>query len=197
MPKDIKWKIPLIAIVIAIALYAIYPPFEKPIKKERIKEINGKVVERETVESSWVGFFVSNPIVTETILNESTDDSGSKTVEKIAEYKARGQIKLGLDLKGGSELLYEVRVNKNEDRPGLTKEIIAVLQKRIDPKGILEYRIQEQGSHRILIQVPGATQSEITAFKKRLTRLGKLEFRLAATRDSDEYRKAFFLSPVA
>ncbi|MGR3176626.1 MAG: protein translocase subunit SecD [Candidatus Anammoxibacter sp.] len=190
MPKDIKWKIPLIVIVIAIALYAIYPPFDKPIKKERIKEINGKVVERTTIESSWVGFFVSNPIVTETILSESTDDSGIKTVEKIAEYTARGQIKLGLDLKGGSELLYGVRVNKNEDRPGITKEIIAVLQKRIDPNGILEYRIQEQGSHRILIQVPGATQSEITAFKKRLTRLGKLEFRLAATRDSDEYRRA-------
>ncbi|MGR3218421.1 MAG: protein translocase subunit SecD [Candidatus Anammoxibacter sp.] len=190
MPKDIKWKIPLIVAVIAIALYAIYPPFEKPIKTERIKEINGKVVEREIVESSWVRFLVSNPTVTETILSESTDDAGVTTVEKIVEYKARGQIKLGLDLKGGSELLYEVRVNKNEDRPGLTKEIIQVLQKRIDPNGILEYRIQEQGHHRILIQVPGATQSEITAFKKRLTRLGKLEFRLAATRDSDEYRRA-------
>lgn len=190
MPKDIRWKIPLIVIVTAIAIFALYPPFEKTIKKERVKEVDGKVVEREVVESNLVGFFVSNPIVNETILNESTDKSGSKIVEKIAEYKARGQIKLGLDLKGGSELLYEVRVNKNEDRPGITKEIIEVLKKRIDPKGILEYRIQEQGSHRILIQVPGATRSEIGAFKKRLTKLGKLEFRLAATSDSSEYKAA-------
>ena len=190
MPKDIKWKIPLIVIVIGIALYAIYPPFGKTIKKERIKEVDGKVVERDIIDKHWVNFLVSNPIINETVLNESIDDSGAKTVEKIAEYKARGQVKLGLDLKGGSELLYEVRVNKKEDRPGITKEIIEVLKKRIDPKGILEYRIQEQGSHRILLQVPGATKSEIEALKRRLTRLGKLEFRLAATSDSKEYKDA-------
>ncbi len=190
MPREIRWKIPLIVIIIAIAILAIYPPFEKPFKKERIKEVDGKVVEREIIDRKWVGFFVSNPIVTETVLNETADSSGSKTVEKIAEYKARGQVKLGLDLKGGSELLYGVRVNKNEDRVGLTKEIIEVLKKRIDPQGILEYRIQEQGSHRILIQVPGATRSEIEALKQRLTRLGKLEFRLAAPGESSEYKAA-------
>ncbi len=190
MPKDIRWKIPLIIIVIAIAIFALYPPFEKPIKKERIREVGGKVVKRETIEKNWVSSLVSNPIVTETVLNRSTDESGAEVVEKIAEYKARGQIKLGLDLKGGSELLYEVRVNKKEDRAGLTKEIIEVLKKRIDPKGILEYRIQEQGSHRILIQIPGATRGEIEAFKQRLTRLGKLEFRLAAARESSEYQAA-------
>ncbi len=190
MPRDIRWKIPLIVIVIGIALFAIYPPFEKAIKKEKIKEVDGKVVQRDVVESNWTSFFVSNPIVSETILNESTDSSGSKVVEKVAEYRARGQIKLGLDLKGGSELLYAVRVNKKENRPGLTKEIIEVLKKRIDPKGILEYRIQEQGNNRILIQVPGATKAEIEAFKSRLTKLGKLEFRLAATPDSSEYKTA-------
>lgn len=190
MPRDIRWKIPLIVVTIAIAIYALYPPFEKPVSKERIKEVDGKVVGREVVESSWVKFLVSNPTVTETILNESTDASGAKVVEKLAEYKARGQIKLGLDLKGGSELLYEVRVNAREDRPGLTTEIIEVLKKRIDPQGILEYRIQEQGSHRILIQIPGATKSDIEAFKKRLTRLGKLEFKLAASMESPEYKRA-------
>ncbi len=190
MPREIRWKIPLIVIVIAIAIMAIYPPFEKPFKKERIKEVDGKVVEREIIDRKWVGFFVSNPVITETVLNETTDSAGSKTVEKVAEYKARGQVKLGLDLKGGSELLYGVRVNKNEDRTGLTKEIIEVLKKRIDPQGILEYRIQEQGSHRILIQVPGATRSEIEALKLRLTRLGKLEFRLAAPGESSEYKAA-------
>lgn len=190
MQKDIRWKIPLIVIVIAIAIFAIYPPFDKTIRKERIKEIDGKVVSRETIDKNWTDFFVTNPIISETILNETTDSSGSKVVEKTAEYKARGQVKLGLDLKGGSELLYKVRVNKKEDRSGLTKEIIEVLKKRIDPKGILEYRIQEQGSHRILIQVPGAAKLEIEALKDRLTRLGILEFKLAASKDSSEYLSA-------
>lgn len=187
MPKNIRWKIPLIAIAIAIALFALYPPFEKPIKKERIKEINGKVVQKETIEKKWVSLFVKNPIVNETILNKTVDESGGETVEKIVEYRARGQVKLGLDLRGGSELLYKIRVIEKEDRPGITKDVIEVLKKRIDPKGILEYRIQEQGSHRILIQVPGAVRSDVESLKQRLTRLGKLEFRLAAPKDSSEY----------
>lgn len=190
MPKNIRWKIPLIAIAIAIALFALYPPFEKPIKKERIKEINGKVVQKETIEKKWVALFVKNPIVNETILNKTIDESGAETVEKIVEYRARGQVKLGLDLRGGSELLYKVLVREKEDRLGITKDVIEVLKKRIDPKGIMEYRIQEQGSHRILIQVPGAVKSDIESLKQRLTRLGKLEFRLAAPKESSEYIEA-------
>ena len=94
---------------------------------------------------------------------------------------SKGKIKLGLDLKGGSELLYKVSVDEREDRSGITSEIIEVLKKRIDPQGVIEYRIQESGSRRILIQVPGATRTEIEGLKNRITRLGKLEFRLGAS----------------
>ncbi|MBM4044500.1 MAG: protein translocase subunit SecD, partial [Planctomycetes bacterium] len=60
-------------------------------------------------------------------------------------------------------------------------EVIQILEKRIDPQGVMEYRIQEHGQKRILIQVPGATKVEIDRLKERITRLGKLEFRLATT----------------
>ena len=43
---------------------------------------------------------------------------------------------------------------------------------------------------RILIQVPGATKSETESLKKRITRLGKLEFRIAAPPDSTEHSDA-------
>src|SRR3989338_4996125 len=190
MVKSLRWKIPLIIVVIAIGIMVIYPPSEKVLKRENVREIDGKVVERDTIEKSWAGAFVTNPIVRETIISEEIDKDGRKITNKAVEYISKGKIKLGLDLKGGSELLYKVRVDEKEDHPGITGEIIEVLKKRIDPKGIIEYRIQEQGSHRILIQVPGATRAEAEALKNRITRLCKLEFRLAASTDSPEYKEA-------
>jgi len=190
MTKNLRWKIPLIAVIIAIGIMILYPPAEKVLKRESVKEIDGKVVERTTLEKSWTNFFITNPVIRETIVSEETDKDGKQVRNKTVEYTSKGKIKLGLDLKGGSELLYRVRVDEREDHPGITKEIIEVLKKRIDPQGVIEYRIQEHGSHRILIQVPGATKTEIEALKNRITRLGKLEFRLAASSDSPEYKDA-------
>lgn len=190
MTKNLRWRIPLIIIVIAIGTMILYPPSEKVLKREQVKEIDGKVVDRTILEKSWARVFVTNPTIRETVVHEEVNKDGKKVSTKTVEYVSKGKIKLGLDLKGGSELLYKVRVEEKEDRPGITNEIIEVLKKRIDPQGVIEYRIQEQGSHRILIQVPGATRAEVEGLKNRITRLGKLEFRLGASPDSPEYKDA-------
>ncbi|MBV6518118.1 MAG: hypothetical protein DCC43_05950 [Candidatus Brocadia sp.] len=190
MTKNLRWRIPIIAVVIALGTMILYPPSEKILKKEQVKEIDGKVVERTAIEKSWTRFFITNPVIRETIVSEETDKDGKNIRNKVVEHVSKGKIKLGLDLKGGSELLYKVRVDEREERPGITSEVIEVLKKRIDPQGVIEYRIQEHGSHRILIQVPGATRTEIEGLKTRITRLGKLEFRLAASSDSPEYKEA-------
>lgn len=191
MPKgSYRWKISLIAVTIATALFALYPPADKVMRVDRIKEIDGKVVERETIRKSSMSFLMGHPIRKEVIVKEETNAEGKKVTEKVIEEIARGRIKLGLDLRGGSELIYKVRVPAGEDRPGITQDVIDVLKKRIDPRGIMEYRIQEQGFHRILIQVPGASHYEIEQLKNRIVRLGKLEFRLGAPRDSVEYKEA-------
>lgn len=191
MTKEIyRWKMPLIAVLIATALFVLYPPSNKVMRVQRIKEIDGQVVEQEIVKESWLAFLMGQPIRKEVIVREEVGADGKKVTEKVVEEMARGRVKLGLDLRGGSELTYKVRVSPGEDRPGMTQEVIDVLKKRIDPRGIMEYRIQEQGFHRILIQVPGATHSETEALKERIVRLGKLEFRIAASRDSKEYRDA-------
>jgi protein-export membrane protein SecD/preprotein translocase SecF subunit len=190
MSMNLKWKIPLIAILIAIAIMALYPPADAPIKTEKITEINGKVVDRTIIKDSLFSFLFKSPIINETILKKETNEKGETEIQKNVEYIARGQIKLGLDLRGGSELLYKIKAEEGELHPGLTDEIIALLEKRIDPQGVLEYRLQQQGMRRILIQVPGATKSETESLKKRITRLGKLEFRIAAPPDSTEHSDA-------
>ena len=190
MPRNLRWKIPLIVVLIAIAIMALYPVADKPIKSENITEINGKVVDRTIIDDSFFGFLFQSPIKKETIVKKETNEKGETVIHKKVDYIAKGQIKLGLDLRGGSELLYKIKVDESEQRPGLTDEIIALLEKRIDPQGVLEYRLQQQGMRRILIQVPGATKSETESLKKRITRLGKLEFRLAAAPDSSEFSDA-------
>jgi protein-export membrane protein SecD/preprotein translocase SecF subunit len=191
MPKEIlRWKMPLIVIMIALSLLLLYPTTDKVVKREKVKEVEGQVVERSTLEEAWFASSFRDRTVREVILKEETTPEGKRVREKVVEYSARGKVKLGLDLRGGSELLYRVRVEPGEERPRLTQEVIDILKKRIDPKGIMEYRIQEQGPHRILIQVPGATKAEIDALKDRIVRLGKLEFRLAAAKGSTEYQEA-------
>ena len=190
MSKNFRWKIPLIVVLIAIAIMALYPVADKPIKSENITEINGKVIDRTIIDDSFLSFLFTSPIKQETIVKKETNEKGENVIHKKIDYIAKGQIKLGLDLRGGSELLYKIKVDEAEQRPGLTDEIIALLEKRIDPQGVLEYRLQQQGMRRILIQVPGATKSDIESLKKRITRLGKLEFRLAAPPDSSEYNDA-------
>ena len=190
MSKNFRWKIPLIVVLIAIAIMALYPVADKPIKSENITEINGKVIDRTIIDDSFFSFLFKSPIIKENVVKQETNEKGETVIHKKVDYLAKGQIKLGLDLRGGSELLYKIKVDESEQRPGLTDEIIALLEKRIDPQGVLEYRLQQQGMRRILIQVPGATKSDIESLKKRITRLGKLEFRLAAPPDSTEYNDA-------
>ena len=44
MTKNLKWRIPLIAVVIAIGTMILYPPAEKILKREHVKEVDGKII---------------------------------------------------------------------------------------------------------------------------------------------------------
>jgi protein-export membrane protein SecD/preprotein translocase SecF subunit len=100
------------------------------------------------------------------------------------------RLRLGLDLKGGTELLYRINVETvpAQQRTGITATTISVLEKRLSDlmsqlRGTSEMRIQEQGSYRILIQVPGADAAEVARIKNAIQNSGRLEFRMV---DSDE-----------
>lgn len=101
-------------------------------------------------------------------------------------------IRLGLDLKGGTELLYRINVETvpPDQRAGITATTISVLDKRLSDRlsqlrGTSEMRIQEQGSYRILIQVPGADAAEVASIKSTIQSSGRLEFRLVNDDDND------------
>ena len=84
---------------------------------------------------------------------------------------AAGKIKLGLDLQGGTSFLVEMDTTKlantNETSSALS-QAIEVLRKRIDRFGVAEPVIQSAGGNRILIQLPGLSQSDKDSAKSQI-----------------------------
>jgi len=67
-------------------------------------------------------------------------------------------LRLGLDLKGGSQLLYEADLSKKSS--SITDEeamsaVISKIQRRVNEYGVAEPVIQKEGTNRILVQLPG------------------------------------------
>jgi preprotein translocase subunit SecD len=85
-------------------------------------------------------------------------------------------IRLGLDLKGGFDVLYEVQ--DSPDSKVTMEGLIATknaIEKRIDAAGVAEPNLQIEGQNRIRIQLAGVfDQAEA---KKMLTQTPKLEFK--------------------
>lgn len=72
------------------------------------------------------------------------------------------RIKLGLDLKGGFEVLYEVSALKEGQK--INEEVVgnaaAALSKRVNALGVSEPTIQVEGSNRIRVQLAGVNKPE-------------------------------------
>ena len=87
-------------------------------------------------------------------------------------------IPLGLDLRGGSELLYRIKHEDlaAEDREGITQRTIDVIRRRIDPQGNKEILMRAQGKHRFYLQLPGMGQDEARRIEDLIRRAGKLRF---------------------
>lgn len=94
------------------------------------------------------------------------------------------KLKLGIDLSGGTILVYEV-VQENLPSNFNMDELIAALKQRADPQGVKETPIRKIGSNRIEIILPQASNEEVEEVKKMLTDVGSLEFRILANRKHD------------
>lgn len=71
-------------------------------------------------------------------------------------YPPQKKLKLGLDLAGGTQLIYQVDVPADQDAPQVLEQVIATLRKRIDPNGVMNLIWRPVAGNRIEIQVPEA-----------------------------------------
>jgi SecD/SecF fusion protein len=84
-------------------------------------------------------------------------------------------LNLGLDLKGGTSLLYEVNTAGAPNPEEVIKQTIAVLSKRVDPTGTKNLIWRVETGSRIEIQIPQAPPEAKQAREKLDDLMGKLE----------------------
>jgi SecD/SecF fusion protein len=90
----------------------------------------------------------------------------------------RKGFQLGLDLKGGSHLVYEADLSKKDPTQTDAQVMEGILQKierRADAYGVTEPIVQRQGNNRILVQLPGV--KDIDEALKLIGQTAQLDFR--------------------
>src|SRR4051794_1240310 len=101
-----------------------------------------------------------------------------------AAWPPREKLKLGIDLSGGTILVYEV---KPGNRPDFNlDDLVGALKKRVNPEGVQDIPIRKVGSNRIEIILPNAEAAEVDEVKRRMTDVGSLEFRILASMKKDK-----------
>lgn len=93
-------------------------------------------------------------------------------------------VKLGIDLQGGTELVYQLDVGAqaptSSGTPGgeIAETVKTIIQQRLDSYGLKELSIATQGYDRLVIQIPGV--SDVPGIKKQIEEAGIMEFMLEA-----------------
>ena len=95
-----------------------------------------------------------------------------------------GKVKLGLDLRGGTQFVVQVKPKLDEkgqplsiDESQLT-QAMEIMRRRVDKFGVAEPMIQTAGEDKIIIQVPGLSQADRDDARQTISQVAKLEFRL-------------------
>ncbi len=93
---------------------------------------------------------------------------------------------LGLDLKGGTQMLLRLDYNRNEmdasEMNEATQQATDILTKRINQYGLTQPRIQKTGLDKILVQIPGLDPNRLDRVKSILKTTGNLKFYLVASK---------------
>jgi len=95
-----------------------------------------------------------------------------------SERFGRHGMQLGLDLKGGSHLVYEADLSKKDPSQSDADAMAGVIQKierRVNEYGVTEPLIQQLGTDRILVQLPGVR--DINEAIRLLGQTAQLDFR--------------------
>ncbi len=92
------------------------------------------------------------------------------------------KIKPGLDLRGGTQFLLELAGSTGQ---GTLDQAVEVIRKRVDSVGVAEPVIQPVGQNRIIVQIPGVSETDKASYRRQLERVAKLEFTLVHERNDE------------
>ena len=91
------------------------------------------------------------------------------------------KIKLGLDLKGGTLLVYRLDLSSIQmgDQSSVADEVKKVVYQRLDKYGLKEIEVRRVGHDRIQVAIPSVSPDEIKALKDQISKAGNLTLHLA------------------
>jgi len=118
----------------------------------------------------------------------------SKLPLVITSLFPRSKITLGLDLKGGIDLVYQVDLNSIQENDSITDAVsrsVEIIRNRIDMYGIAEPSIKAQEGNRIRIQLPGVKDPE--RVKQLIQNTAMLQFHMV----KDQALTAAQLEPIS
>jgi SecD/SecF fusion protein len=96
-------------------------------------------------------------------------------------------LKLGIDLSGGTILVYQVKEG-TQTSGNTMDELVSSLQKRVNPEGVADIPIRKVGNNRLEIILANAQVEEVDRLKRKITDVGALEFRILANQKKDGER---------
>jgi SecD/SecF fusion protein len=97
------------------------------------------------------------------------------------------RLELGIDLKGGTELVFKFDFTDiTAPKAETLKTAIDIIQQRIDGYGMKDIQIQPIGEDRFAVQISATDRDKVDAVKDIITQLGKLEFRITVDRSRSE-----------
>ncbi len=114
-----------------------------------------------------------------------------ETLRKKVIGRDNTKIKLGTDLAGGFEILYEVLPVKADQEASVDEGTLDIIRDRINNSGLTGNTVQTVGKNRILIQVPGYNRNEVERVKNIIKKRGHLGFRLVSGKNNirDDFEK--------
>ena len=101
-------------------------------------------------------------------------------VYSLGDYQT--SIKKGIDLEGGSELLYEIPLENvpASQRSSVASDVKDVISARFDSFGLKEISVAISGNNRLLIQLPGSDNDALERLKGQIERAGQLNIHLVS-----------------
>src|ERR1043165_4383086 len=214
MNRNNKFRWALVVFLTAWAIYSFYPPTGRPLIEVFTEQASNKdtnftaIVERARKESTSNQYLaLQTAIGTNDVskyfpgIKAATPADYTRAVLNKVQRAAAGKVRLGLDLQGGTSFLVGVDTSKatstnavNVDRGAVLEQAIEVLRKRVDKFGVAEPILQPQGDNRILIQLPGLSESDINIARETIEKAAYLEFRLVHP-ESDQLIKEGLTAP--
>ncbi|MBI5757145.1 MAG: protein translocase subunit SecD [Planctomycetales bacterium] len=200
--KDLSFKIGLVLcmIVLAVAPF-VWRMFET--EQTGYRDAAGAWVSAENVKNGEItktGEKVQAVALSE---NEVKSKDGRYVLEGkheadiVVDHKStfefgrwQGALKYGIDLAGGTNLVYELEETEaNKIESDTMKKMVGAINRRINPSGTNEVIVRQVGRNRIEVIIPGANTEAVEATKKAMTRLGSLEFAILASTLKPEHNQ--------